>query len=261
MSKADSQAQLEEQAFIRGQLFSSNRSIIRRYADLTVGEHAGYGALLKYELITCLFGLLPGAVGLALRKIFYPKLFAECGKGVVFGRNLTIRNAGKIKIGAQAIIDDDCVIDGRGAGDDFVLIGDRVILGRGVMVQAKIGPVHIGDDSDIGSTSVVHAQGGTMIGKEVVLGGGAKISGGVFQIDLKSSPDAGSNQAERGQTRWTNGPIRIGDRCLVGMGCLFLDGVEVGEGCVIGAGSLVNKSLPARSVAAGNPARVLRERS
>ena len=29
----------------------------------------------------------------------------------------------------------------------------------------------------------------------------------------------------REQTRWTKGPIRIGDRCLIGFGCLFLDGV------------------------------------
>ena len=257
---AQTQSQLEEGAFIRGQLFQSDRSMLRRYADIVVGRECNYLALLKYEIITSLFSLLPGAIGLALRKIFYPMLFAKCGRGVVFGRNLVIRNANKIHIGDNVIIDDDCVIDGRGAGDELVVIGDRVILGRGVMVQAKIGPVHIGNDSDIGSSSIVHAQGGTYIGNEVVIGGGAKISGGVFQIDKEPEDAEGGEQAERGQTRWTNGPIRIGDRCLIGMACIFLDGVEVGEGCVVGAGSLVNKSKPAFSVVAGSPARVLRER-
>lgn len=256
----DANAQLKEGSFIRGQLFSSDRSMLRRYADLVVGADAHYGDLFKYELLTSLFGLLPGALGLALRKLFYPSLFGRCGRGVVFGRNLTIRNAKKIQLGDNVIIDDDCVIDGRGAGEEHVIIGNRVILGRGVMLQAKIGPVHIGDDSDIGSSSVVHAQGGTYIGKEVVLGGGAKISGGVFQIDLDTKADQCSEQAERAQTRWTNGPIRIDDRCLIGMGSYFLDGVHVGEGCVVGAASLVTKSMPAFSVVAGHPAKVLRER-
>ena len=64
----------------------------------------------------------------------------------------------------------------------------------------------------------------------------------------------------REQTRWTKGPIRIGDRCLIGFGCLFLDGVEIGEGAVIGAGSVMNASVPAWSIAAGVPGRVLRMR-
>ena len=64
----------------------------------------------------------------------------------------------------------------------------------------------------------------------------------------------------REQTRWTKGPIRIGDRCLIGFGCLFLDGVEIGEGAVIGAGSVMIASVPAWSVAAGVPGRVLRMR-
>ena len=257
MPSAPDKAQLGEDAFIRAKLFSSDKSQIRRYADLVVGEEAGYGELFLYEATTSLLGSLPGALGIALRKLFYPRLFKRCGRGVIFGRGLVIRNARSIALGDNVVLDDGVVIDGRGAGPEGVVIGDRCIIGRGVMMQAKIGPVHIGADSDIGSSSVVHSQGGTFIGKEVVLGGGAKISGGVFQIDLGSGA---GGQAARAQQRFTNGPIRINDRCLIGMGCLFLDGVEVGEGCVIGAGSLVSRSLPAWGVAAGSPAKVRRMR-
>ena len=45
------------------------------------------------------------------------------------------------------------------------------------------------------------------------------------------------------------------------MGTLILDGAEIGEGAVIGAGSLINRSIPAYAVAAGVPARVLRLRT
>ncbi len=51
---------------------------------------------------------------------------------------------------------------------------------------------------------------------------------------------------------------RIGADCFVGGRSLILPGIEIGDGCVIGAGSVVTKSVPAGSVVAGNPARILR---
>ncbi|MGD9507345.1 MAG: DapH/DapD/GlmU-related protein [Geminicoccaceae bacterium] len=249
--------QLDEQEYIRSKLFSSDTSMVRRYADLVVGPEASWWHLIRYELITMLLGGLPGALGLAMRKLFFPRLFRRCGRGVVFGRDLVVRNGHRISLGDNVILDDGCVIDGRGAGPAGVEIGDRTILGRGVSIQAKIGPIRVGSDSDIGMHSVIHSQGGVEIGNEVVLGGGCKISGGVFQTDRRSGA---AGMGAREQTRWTKGPIRIGDRCLVGFGSLFLDGVEVGEGAVIGAGSVMISSVPAWSVVAGVPGRVLRMR-
>ena len=102
---------------------------------------------------------------------------------MVFGRDLVIRNPQLISLGDNVIIDDDCVLDGRGAGPAGVEVGDRTILGRGVSVQAKTGPIRIGPDSDIGMHSVIHSQGGVEIGAAVGLSGGCKLSGGVFQTD------------------------------------------------------------------------------
>jgi acetyltransferase-like isoleucine patch superfamily enzyme len=55
------------------------------------------------------------------------------------------------------------------------------------------------------------------------------------------------------------GPVRIGDNCWFGVGCVVTGGVEIGERCVIGANAVVTRDLPARVVAAGAPARVLHE--
>ncbi|MBQ8685405.1 MAG: sugar O-acetyltransferase [Clostridia bacterium] len=56
-----------------------------------------------------------------------------------------------------------------------------------------------------------------------------------------------------------NMPVRIGKNCWLGAGVIVLPGVTIGDNTVVGAGSLVNKDLPANVVAVGSPCRVLRE--
>lgn len=53
--------------------------------------------------------------------------------------------------------------------------------------------------------------------------------------------------------------VRIGNDVFIGAHAVILKGVEIGDGAVIGAGSVVTESIPARTIAAGNPARCLRE--
>ena len=54
-------------------------------------------------------------------------------------------------------------------------------------------------------------------------------------------------------------PITVGRKCFIGGGSTIAPGVTIGDGCVIAAGSVVLSDVPARSVAGGNPARVLRQ--
>lgn len=53
--------------------------------------------------------------------------------------------------------------------------------------------------------------------------------------------------------------IHIGRGCSTGTGTIIMPGVSIGEGAVIGAYSLVNKDIPAWTIAAGQPAKVIRE--
>lgn len=56
-----------------------------------------------------------------------------------------------------------------------------------------------------------------------------------------------------------NMPVHIGRNCWIGAGAVILPGVSIGDNTVVGAGSVVNKDLPANVVAVGNPCKVLRE--
>lgn len=54
-------------------------------------------------------------------------------------------------------------------------------------------------------------------------------------------------------------PVVIEDGVFIGMNCIVLKGVTIGKASVIGAGSVVTKSIPPRMIAAGNPARIVKE--
>ena len=53
-------------------------------------------------------------------------------------------------------------------------------------------------------------------------------------------------------------PITVGDNVWFGAGVSVLPGVTIGDNCVIGAGSVVNKDIPANSLAVGNPCKVIK---
>jgi acetyltransferase-like isoleucine patch superfamily enzyme len=61
----------------------------------------------------------------------------------------------------------------------------------------------------------------------------------------------------RSQPVHTKGGIRIGDDAWLGYGVTVLDGVSIGKGAVIGAGSVVTKNVPDNAIAHGVPARIV----
>lgn len=240
---------LEEAQFMRSKLHG-NSSAAKKYAELVLASYSPW-KLFKYELLTSLFGYIPGAVGLVIRKTVYQLLFNKIGRNVVFGRSVTIRCPENIVIGDNVIIDDYCVLDGRGAGDDKLIIGDNVVLNRGCVVQSKSGFLHIGDYSTIGAGSAIIAQGGVKIGRWVGVAGGCEVSGGLFEhrepADDRSPPFV----------RYSKGPVTIGDNSILAYGAIIVDNVTVGKNCMVGAGCLLISDLPDHSVASSRPAVVL----
>ena len=59
-------------------------------------------------------------------------------------------------------------------------------------------------------------------------------------------------------TRGAYRDTRIGRRCFIGARSFILPGVQIGDDCIVGAGSVVTRDVPSRSIVAGNPARLIR---
>ena len=222
---------LDDNHVARERLFESDKSSLRRYAELVIGEPSVW-KLIRYELLSMFVVPVPGALGLVLRRRLLPSLFRSVGRNPVFGRGITLRNAHLVTLGDDVFLDDRCLIDGRGAGEEGIVLGDRCIVHRGAVVMSKGGGIRIGAGTDIGESSSIVSQGGIEIGDSVKIAGGCRIGGGLVE--------AGSER-----TRYTNGPVRIGDSVTLFQNVLVLDGVEIGDRAFVGAGAVVRDDVAA----------------
>lgn len=68
-----------------------------------------------------------------------------------------------------------------------------------------------------------------------------------------------TDPVERNTRREWAKPVTIGNNVWLGGNVVVLPGVTIGDNCTIGAGAVVTRDIPANSVAAGNPARVIRK--
>lgn len=109
--------------------------------------------------------------------------------------------------------------------------------------------ISVGDDFYVSFDCVMLDGGGITIGDSVLIGTRTSI----FTTNHALDPD------ERAAGACMARPVRIGDQVWIGGSVVINPGVSIGEGAVIGSGSVVTSDQPARSVAAGVPARVLRE--
>ncbi|MDD2389435.1 MAG: acyltransferase [Desulfobacterales bacterium] len=244
--------EINSDRLIRVILSNGRPSLIRTYMLLTLGK-ISVSRFIGYELLTGLLGALPGGIGYYLRKVFYPAFFKKAGKGLIIGRNVVIRSPGKISFGDNVIIDDNCLVDARGAGSEGIVIGDNVILNRNTMIQSKEGAIRIGKCTTIGCNSVIISIDGVEIGDGAMLAGGCYISSGIYHFE-------NIDQSITDQGIYSKGPITVGNQSWISTRVTILDGVTIGSGAVIGAGAVVAKDIPDYAVAVGVPAVVTRIR-
>lgn len=224
-------------------LHQSRESPMKKYIDFFIGDQAWF-SLFKFELINTITNPFPGALGYILRKIFFPKLLKSCGKGVNWGRNISLRHPGKIEIGDRTAIDDNCMLDARGVNNGMFSIGSDVLIARSCLIQAKTdkGFVEIGDHCVLGDHCTLSSAGGIRLGSSVMIGGQCYIGGGRYCTDRSDVPMMKQNL-------FSEGPVEIAEDCWIGTGVRILDGVKIGRGSVIGAGAVVRENIPEFTIA------------
>ena len=241
------------QSSTQKELLSEKKSLSAKYSSLVVGEK-GFWKLLRFELVNLFFSRVPGALGLALRKVFYPCLFQKVGKGAVFGRNITLRHPRKIVLGANCVIDDNVVLDAKGEKNDGLRLGDNVYIGRNTVLSCKEGSIVVGEYTNISANCSLLSETEINLGRYCFLAGYCYlVAGGNHSFDDLSRPIMF-------QPSVSKGGIRVGDDVWLGAGVIVLDGAAIGQGTVVGAGAVVTGSLPEYAVAVGSPARVIRDR-
>ncbi|CAK8724184.1 MAG: Acetyltransferase (isoleucine patch superfamily) [Candidatus Electronema aureum] len=237
------------------QAVTGKGSPLAKYQDVMVGSRS-LAALLYYEWCMML-GPLPGAAGMLLRQIFWPRLFAECGKGCMFAAGITVRHPNRIRLGKSVVIGESCILDGRhGSAVISINIGDNVMLSNNVMLSCKNGTIGISDNCGLNSQTIIQSCNGcpVEIGSDCVIGQQCFIiGGGSYNTNRLDIP-------MREQGLRTDGGVRLEADIWLGGNVTVLGGVTMGRGSIAGAGSVLTKSVGIYTVSAGVPAKVIKTR-
>jgi acetyltransferase-like isoleucine patch superfamily enzyme len=136
--------------------------------------------------------------------------------------------------------------------DGRLLIGKQTLLEPGCWITiADDARVTIGEGCFLNLETMVASMNEVTIGNHVMFANHCFVSDASHRYSDPTIPVTWQGFSSKG-------PTRIGDNCWFGVNCVVTSGVTIGERCVIGANSVVTRDIPARSIAAGAPAKVIR---
>ncbi|HWP91067.1 MAG TPA: acyltransferase [Thermodesulfobacteriota bacterium] len=159
------------------------------------------------------------SIGLTTAKYRYLK---RCvGKGTIVEPKTEIINSANVRIGNDCLLKEAIYI--RAGTEGKVIIGDRAAI-NGFCRLFGHGSIEIGEDTQIGPCCLITT----------------------------------TDHDYRGHLETSFKPVVIGKGVWVGANVTILPGVEIGDYAVIGAGAVVTKSIPPRSIAVGVPAKVVK---
>lgn len=174
------------------------------------------------------------------------RIFLKQAKGLFFvGRHVQISHGKHISCGKNVKFEDYAEI--HGLCSEGIIFGNNVTISRGVMIRPSsyyggdMGKgLVMGDNSSIGPYGFVGCSGKIIIGNNVMFGPKCSLfaENHNFSDTEHSIKSQGVNQKG----------ITIEDDCWIGSNVVILDGVTIGKGSVIGAGTLITKDVPAWSI-------------
>lgn len=174
----------------------------------------------------------------------------------------------KIRFGKNMLVYNKVYVTGRRGkitiGDDFTFTSGDGINPIARNIRGCIHTNHIHSEITIGnhvgiSSSCIRIKERLTIGNHVNIGANCIIMDtDVHQLDYLVRRGEKPLDASDVRTTIQSAPVTIEDDVWIGANCIILKGVTIGARSIIGAGSVVTKSIPADSIAAGNPCKVIR---
>jgi acetyltransferase-like isoleucine patch superfamily enzyme len=137
--------------------------------------------------------------------------------------------------------------------DGRLAIGSGTLLEPGCWITiADSGRVEIGEGCFLNMGTMIASQERVTVGDHTMFANGCFVSDAAHRYDDPNTPVTWQGFTSKG-------PTSIGSNCWFGVNCVVNTGVTVGDRCVIGANSVVTRDVPPGTIAAGAPAKVIRE--
>lgn len=190
------------------------------------------------------FRLLYGVLYLRKMKLVYcaPSARVRAKKYIKFQRNLSL----DIHVNIDAL------------SQNGICFGRNVSVGKYTTIECtgslrKMGKgLVVGNNVGLGTHGFFGCAGGVEIGDDTIFGNYVSIHSENHNYSRQDLPIRLQGVNSKG--------IKIGKDCWIGAKVTILDGTEIGEGCIVAAGAVVRGKIPAYSIIAGVPAKVIKTR-
>jgi galactoside O-acetyltransferase len=190
---------------------------------------------IAFEAITWLnnlINIIPGNIGVLLRRIIYKSFLNNCGKKLTLDPNVKITGFKNINLGDQVQLSINSSIHAHNNGK--IIIGDRFGMNTNSTIgAADSGEIIIGNDVMIAQNVVIRAS----------------------DHEFKNIHIPISQQGHRG------GKIMIGNGCWIAANVVITANVEIGEHSIVAAGAVVTCNIEPYSIVGGVPAKLIRKRN
>ncbi len=140
------------------------------------------------------------------------------------------------------------------SGEQKILIGDNSIIHTGAILSCyDKGSITIGKNVSVNAYAILYGESNLKIGNNVLIAAHCVIVPANHTFNLIDVPINSQPISRKG--------ITIEDNVWLGTHVVVLDGVRIGKGSVVAAGSVVTKNIPEYSVVAGVPAKIIKMRN
>lgn len=188
----------------------------------------------------------------------WKRLFLKKASGLfLVGKHVKIIHGKHIICGKNVKFED--YVEIHALCKEKLIFKDYVTISSGVMIRPSsyyggdLGEgLVIGEHSSIGPHGYVGCSGKIIIGQNVMIGPKCSLFAENHIFSDKKVTIKSQGVSQKG--------IVIEDDCWIGSNCIILDGVTIGKGSVIGAGTLITNSVPAGSIVLDKRNRTIRER-